>query len=146
MPPPTGVMAVSRFGITIDGTEIATFQELVGITQEVGLVEMMDGTDPHHVRQLPGRVRPPTLTLRRSLTRGMELAAWHQAVASGDLSQAKRSATLTMYDAAGKPVARYGLEDAWPSKLEITAVRSGATSTLMETVTLLCEQLERLSP
>ncbi len=41
--------------------------------------------------------------------------------ASGNMAAARESCSLVMYNVDGKPVARYHLEDAWPSKIEIGA-------------------------
>ena len=51
-----------------------------------------------------------------------------------------------MYNFDGAPVARYHLENAWPSKLEIGSLKAGASEVLMETVTLVCEQIQRVAP
>jgi hypothetical protein len=51
-----------------------------------------------------------------------------------------------MYNAEGKAVAKYWLEKAWPSKIEIGAMKAGATTVVYETVTLTCEQLQRVAP
>ena len=54
----------------------------------------------------------------------------------GDVAAARKNVTLTMYNAAGEPVARYHLTNAWPAKLEINGLKAGAGSVLLETVTL----------
>ena len=43
------------------------------------------------------------------------------------------------------PVARYHLENAWVSKIEIGALKAGASEVLMETVTIACETLQRIA-
>ena len=58
----------------------------------------------------------------------------------------RKTASLVMYNTTGDPVARYNLENAWPAKLEIGALRAGASSVLLETVTLVCENLQRVAP
>jgi phage tail-like protein len=50
-----------------------------------------------------------------------------------------------MYQADGKPVARYHLEMAWPSKIEIGALKAGASEVLMETVTIVAEHIQRVA-
>ena len=54
------------------------------------------------------------------------MAAWHELALLGDVAAAKKN-VLVAYNAAGEPVARYHLTDAWPAKLEIntTAGASG---------------------
>jgi phage tail-like protein len=50
-----------------------------------------------------------------------------------------------MYGADGKPVARYHMENAWPSIVKVGALKAGANDVLMETVTIVCETLQRVS-
>jgi hypothetical protein len=43
-------------------------------------------------------------------------------------------------------VARYSLENAWPAKLGIGSLTVGSSSVVMETVTLVCDRLQRVAP
>ena len=43
-------------------------------------------------------------------------------------------------------MARYFLANAWPVKLELSALKAGAGETLMETVTLIAEAIQRVAP
>jgi hypothetical protein len=45
----------------------------------------------------------------------------------------------------GSPVARYHLENAWPSKLELSGLKAGASEVLLERATVVCEHLQRAS-
>jgi phage tail-like protein len=47
-----------------------------------------------------------------------------------------------MYNADGKPVARYHLEDAWPSKVEIGALKADSNEVAVESITLCHEGFE----
>jgi phage tail-like protein len=133
-------ITASRFSITVDGVEIAQFSELMGITSEV---EPVDFTG-RLLSKLPGRRNPPTVTLKRGLDEDMNMFAWHQSVVEGQITAARRSATLTMYDTAGDPVARYHLENAWPAKVIVSGLKAGSSEVLYETVTLACESLQRV--
>ena len=144
---PTEAMTAARFSITIDGYEIATFSELTGLSSEVEPVDYLEATDKQMtLTKLPGKAKPPTIVLKRGKTGGMELWAWHEAVRRGDIAAARKNCTLVMYNTEGKPVARYYLEHAWPSKLEISALKAGSAEVLYETVTLTCEHLQRVAP
>jgi phage tail-like protein len=139
-------ITASRFSITIDGYEIAAFSELQGITTEVKPVEHLESTDKELVlKKLPGKREPATVKLKRGKTSDMALWAWHEAVLQGDILAARKSASLVMYGADGKPVARYHMENAWPSVVEIGSLKAGANDVLMETVTIVCETLQRVS-
>jgi phage tail-like protein len=139
-------ITASRFSITIDGYEIAAFSELKGITTEVKPVEHLESTDKELVlKKLPGKREPATVELSRGKTSDMALWAWHEAVLQGDILAARKSASLVMYGADGKPVARYHMENAWPSVVKVGALKAGANDVLMETVTIVCETLQRVS-
>jgi phage tail-like protein len=51
-----------------------------------------------------------------------------------------------MYNYDGQPVARYHLENAWPSKMEIGGLRAGSSEVLMETVTITTESIQQVAP
>jgi phage tail-like protein len=143
----SGALTVTRFALTIDGTEIASFSELAGITSEVAPTVYMTSTDKATIfKKLPGARKPPTLVLKRGMTGGLELYAWHQAALVGDVNAARRTCTLTMYNSAGEAVAKYVLVNAWPFKLEIGGLKAGASEVLSETVSVTAERIQRISP
>jgi hypothetical protein len=111
---------ITYISLQIDGFEIAAFNHLTSLTTEVGT--------------------PSTVVLRRALSSDLELSAWQEAVASGDPG-ARKSCSLIMYDSLGEPIARYWLEKAWPSQIQI---RPG-TATPVEVVTLTAEYFQRVS-
>jgi phage tail-like protein len=143
----TDALTAARFSITIDGSEIATFSELTGITTSVDVVDFIESSDKEVVmRKLPGKRNPPTVVLKRGKNNSMELWAWHESVLQGNMAAARRSCSLVMYNVDGKPVARYHLEDAWPAKIEIGGLKAGASEVLMESVTLTCTHIQRVAP
>ena len=112
----TAGVAPTRFSLTIDGIEIAQFSELSSIKSEIA----PDDLAGLLLKKLPGKRTPPTITLRRGLTADVQMWTWHESARQGH-GEGRRNASLTMFDASGKPVARYHLENAWPSKVEIGA-------------------------
>jgi phage tail-like protein len=144
-PPGGEPLTAARFELTIDGHSLAVFSELVGISSSVDIEDVrVDPKRKHKLKKLPGKRTPPTVVLKRGMTRNIELSAWHELVILGDVA-ARKNVTLTMYDVTGDPVVRYHLTNAWPSKLEIGALKSGASSALTETVTLVAEFIQRVS-
>jgi phage tail-like protein len=139
-------ITAARFSITIDGYEIASFSELQGITTSVEVVDYLSSSDKDLVlKKLPGKRNPPTVVLKRGKNNSMELWGWHEAVLFGNMAQARKSCSLVMYNVEGKPVARYHLENAWPAKIEIGSLKAGASEVLMESVTIVCEHIQRVS-
>jgi phage tail-like protein len=139
-------VTAARFVLTTDGYELASFSELQGITSEVTPTEYMSSADKKAVqRKLPGTAKPPTVVLKRGKNGGLELFAWHEAVRNGQPG-ARKSCTLMMYNSAGEPVAKYYLANAWPFKLEISALKAGSNEVLYETVHLTADSIQRLAP
>ena len=138
-------ITAARFVLTTDGYELASFSELQGITTEITPTEYLSSADKKAVqKKLPGAAKPPTLVLKRGKNSGLELFAWHEAARRGQPS-GRKSCTLTMYNSAGEAVAKYYLSNAWPFKLEISALKAGSSEVLYETVHLTAESIQRLA-
>lgn len=133
---------VARYSITVDGVEVAQFPELVAITSEAEPEDLAGKV----LKKIPGKRNPPTVTLRRGLTADMQLSAWHEQVVEHKVHEARKDAELVMYATDGSPVARYHLENAWPSKLEVGARQAGAGDVLMETIVVQCDRIRRVTP
>ncbi|HEY8245471.1 MAG TPA: phage tail protein [Casimicrobiaceae bacterium] len=136
-------ITAARFELVIDGVSIATFSELAGITSgyDIDFVEYSerDGV------LLPPTRKPPAVVLRRAKTADLAIWRWHVAALGGQQG-ARKSCSLVMYNTKGDPVARYHLTDAWPAKVEIGALKAGASEVLMETVTMVVERIDRVVP
>jgi phage tail-like protein len=143
MTQPTSRITANRFSLAADGDEIVPFAELLGIVTEVEPQDYLEQYNTEGVhRRLPGKLKPPTVTLKCGA--GFErIWAWHESVRAGDIAAAQKNCTITVYNTEGKPVARYRLEKAWPSKIEVAGLKAGANEMLMEIVTLVAE---RISP
>ncbi len=144
MSPPPGrgeaPIAASRFSLTADGVDLASFSELVALSSEVWPGDVA----ARLMRKRQGATRPPTVTLRRELTTDTNLSRWHEAAARG-LSQARKDVMLLVHATDGSAVARYRLERAWPAQLDFGATRSGAGVDISETVTLARTRLSRVT-
>ena len=146
-PDPNEGLTAARFELSIDGHSLGVFSELEGIVSGWDRNELQVVTRRRGQRELriPTRSKPPTVTLKRGLTRNLELSAWHELVILGDVGAARKNVSLIVYNATGAPVARYHLTNAWPSKLEIGTLKAGASEVLLETVTLSAELIQRVS-
>ena len=125
-------LVVDRYSLMVEGREIAVFSELAGINSEVPTAA--------------GQQKWQNIVLKRGATSNLEMSAWHEAVLNGDIVAARKNASVQMYSPEGRPVARYNLTNAWPSKVEISGLKAGASEVLMETVTITAERMERVAP
>jgi len=137
---------ITSYTLTIEGRSAAHFSDLVAMTSGADPSILVTTSGEKVVKTLLPAKRPPdAVVLRRGLTTNTDLAAWHDLVLDGNVAAARIDATLTMLASDGSPVARYHLENAWPSKLEHGELTSGGTSLVMETVTLVCDRIQRVA-
>ena len=79
-------------------------------------------------------VAPGRLVLGRgTTTRSTPLSTWHEA---------RKGASIVVYDYEGSPVAHYNFENAWPTKIEIGALKADGTQVPVESLTLCHEGFE----
>lgn len=143
---PTDALAGYHFAIEMDGITIAQFQEVSGITSELDVIEMKSNTSDgkYVIHKLPGNRKPPTITLKRGKDSSMDLWQWHQKIYEGKVSDARKSGSVVLYDYEGSEVGRYNFVNAWPNKVAMGTLKAGANEVLMEEVTIVCEELERV--
>lgn len=116
---------VGRFSLTIDGFEIAA---LARCSMSSDLPEE-GGADVQ-------------ILCERQLTDDLDLAAWHEQAALGDLTVAKKSFTLTAYAADGAPNAQWHATDGYPVALTTHFDEAGVGR---EIVTFTAEFLQRIT-
>jgi hypothetical protein len=124
-------LTAARFSITVDGVNLGSWSKV-------------DGLDVSWSRGTVVLSRKTIAATSASRRASMEMFAWHEAAMAGRLG-AVRDAVIVAYGANGDPVARYHIENAWPSKVELGITSRGVPAS-HETVTLVCEDIQRVSP
>jgi phage tail-like protein len=139
-------IAASRFGISIDGVQIASFTELQGITTKVDVIEHRESTEAGvRIVKIPGATAPEgEVKFKMSMGANLEMNSWLEAAQAGMMEQARKSCSLVMYDAENKPVARFYLENAWPSKCTLSPMRAGGTDVLQQEWSIVYETIQRV--
>jgi phage tail-like protein len=130
------------FGLEVDGVRVTMLTEVSGLSTEREVIEMREGGDPNATtRRLPGRMKAGEVTLTRGLTADLAFDQWMRDPVP--VGVPRRAVSLALFDTEGRAVARYHLEHAWPSKLEVSGLRSGGTEVVVESLTLVHEGIER---
>jgi phage tail-like protein len=130
------------FGLELDGVRATMLTEVSGLGWEREVIEVREGGDPDATtRRLPGRMKPGEVTLTRGLTTDLSFEQWMRDPVP--VGRPRPAVSVALFDRQGRAVARFHLENAWPSKLEVTGLRSGGTEVAVETLTLVHEGLER---
>ncbi|HKB14311.1 MAG TPA: phage tail protein [Vicinamibacterales bacterium] len=133
-----------RFRVEIDGSVIAGFSEVAIGATTTDVIDYREGTEPAHVRKLPGLTRYGTVTLKRGVTASGDLFAWHRQVATGDPSY-RRNVAIVVLDEAGADIARYLVHDAWPIKYDPGGLHAKGNEVFVETLELVNEGVERVA-
>jgi phage tail-like protein len=113
------------FGLELDGVN-------TGLLEVESLVLSVFGLD--RGGDSPARSSSRAVTLVRPLTRDTAFADWaHQTKTQGEA--ARRDVTLVVFAADGSPVARYHLENAWPSRHEVGSTTRDGNAVVVERLT-----------
>jgi hypothetical protein len=134
----------AMYSITEDGVDLARFGELVEVSSERESSHAAPDSDekrggPHEERRDKGLL-PGIVKLSRGQSSDLALFRWQR-------EGTRRDVVLVMYSATGVPLDKYLLGGAYPTKLETTArPGGGASQILYETVTVTCEDIQRVSP
>ena len=134
-----------NFRVEIDGIQAAGFSEVVIEPTTTEVIEYREGTDPSHVRKLPGLTKFGNVTLKRGVTASLELFNWHLQVVRGQISSARKNIAIVVLDEAGKDVARFEVSDAWPAKYDPGDLNAQGNEVFIELLELVNEGIERVS-
>ncbi len=143
---PSDALAGYHYSIEIDGVTIAQFQEVSGLTSELDVIELKENTKDgkYVIHKLPGNRKPPTITLKRAKNASRDLWDWHQKIYEGKVSDARKNGSVVLYNYDHSEVARYNFINAWPSKVSTSSLKAGANDILMEEISIVCEELQRV--
>src|SRR5258708_11038895 len=108
-------IAARNFAIEIDGTTIAQFTELSGLTSEMDVTELKEnGVDGKMIiKKIPGAHKTPTLTLKRAKNVSMDLYKWHKAALDGKIKEARKNGSVILFDYEAGEVSRRNIMNAW---------------------------------
>ena len=124
-----------RFNVTIDGHSLGGWAECSGL--EVGFkgVDVPEGGTNGFVRHLPGPSTYKPISLKRAMTTGtwQDTMAW---LADVQQSPTQKTATITLNDAWGDPVASWTLYGAYPLKWTGPSLTATDNKVAVETLEL----------
>jgi phage tail-like protein len=143
---PHDALHARNFTIEIDGHDLGQFMEIAGMTSEVEVAEVQSNTaeGQYILKKIPGKPKPPTLTLKRGKDVSMELWKWHKAAIDGDIAGARKNGSIALHDFTHKEVARWNFTNAWCTKLTTSALGACKNEIITEEATIVMESFERI--
>ena len=130
-----------NFLVEIDGITEAGFQEVEGLDSSTDAIEYREGSDPLHLRKLPGLTKHSAITLKRGITDSDKLWKWRQTVTTGKTE--RKNGSIILLDETGKEKIRWNFLNAWPSKWAGPALNATGNTVAIETLEITHEELAR---
>jgi phage tail-like protein len=134
-----------HFRLEVQGRVTGFFTEIGGLGSEHEVIEHkvvdMNGNDL--IQALPGRLKWQPITLKRGLTSVRDVWDWRKMVEDGKVNEARSNGTITMFNQALQPVAKWDFKNAWPSKVTGPQLQSDSNTFGIEEMTIVHEGIER---
>ncbi len=140
---PVYPFSVYRFAITIDGHEITGgFSECTGLTMDNDIIEYRTGSDPTHMRKLPGLRKFTNIVLKRGFIRDPKLYEWRKKVIENGDGKYRTNGSVAIMGEDNQPALRWNFTGAWPNKLEGPGLNAKNNEVAVETLEIVVETLE----
>ncbi|MFC8131879.1 phage tail protein [Streptomyces sp. NPDC055239] len=132
-----------NFGLQIDGVMVEYLQEVSGLTLEQDIIVSQQNTAQGKIdiNILPGVKKNGQCTVVRGMTQSSAFTQWINDSINGQMSTARKNASIIMMDYQDNPVKRYNLRNAWCNKIDASSLKAGEAAVLTETVTIVFEEL-----
>lgn len=127
----------SFFSLEIDGVTLAYFTGCSGLSVEFEPITFKQGDGSQIVeRKRPGRPKYGEVVMKRGLTQSTDLYDWFDEVVKAAGNTPYKTASIVIFGRDAKEVARFNLEQCWPSKLSVSDLTSGSDDVMIEEVTM----------
>ncbi|MEW6733660.1 MAG: phage tail protein [Acidobacteriota bacterium] len=130
-----------NFLVEIDGITQAGFQEVSGLDISTDSIDYREGSDPNHVRKLPGLNKYSPVTLKRGITDSDELWKWRTTVVNGKTEL--KNGSIVLLDDAGSEQLRWNFVNGWPSKWTGPSFNSTSSAIAIESFEITIEELKK---
>ena len=130
-----------NFLIEIDGITRAGFRECSGLDSAQDPIDYREGTDPLHVRKLPGMVKFSNIVLKWGISDDVDLYQWAQKATKGSVE--RKNGSIVLLDEAGAEKARWNFREAWPAKWTGPTFNATANEVAIETLEIAHEGVSR---
>lgn len=148
-------IVAQNFSLEVDGTPLSTLSGVSGLDIEIDVVSIQQtgpGGKMQMVKTRGQMTKAPDLSLTRMAPADSAndgLWKWFTDIrgkgfALTDRSGNRKNGSVVMYDSVGTEVARFNFFNAWPSKISTDAMSTDSNDAVKETITLICERIERV--
>jgi phage tail-like protein len=138
------VWPISKFYFTVDlgnGMKNASFQEVSGLDTESQIIEYRHGDSPtFSTIKMPGIVKSSNVTLKKGvLVKDNQFFDWYATIKMNTVKRV--TVTIKLLDEGGNPTMTWTLQNAWPTKITVTDLKSDGNEVAIETLEIAHEGL-----
>lgn len=124
-----------------DSSEVR-FQEVVGLTAEVGTESFEEGGENRFTHRLPTRSKFSNLTLKRGMLRSTELRTWFED-ALLNFKFKPINMTVMLLNESNEILEAWEFHSVWPVKWVVSDFKASENALVIETVELAYQYFER---
>lgn len=135
------VLASYAFEFEVEGISIAQFAQVSGIAASIGVIEHRENTKGGKtiVKKLPAQTSYEPIQLKRGRTQSNALWEWFKLVQDGKINDARKNASIVLFDYEHGEVARYNLVNCWISQIRLGELAAGSNTALIEEAVIVHE-------
>lgn len=133
-----------RFRFEVDlGTELkgVAFQEVSGMDVENQIIEYRKSNSPlFSTQKMPGIAKYGNITMKRGVfVNDNAFWKWHEEILMNTIK--RRTVLIKLLDEAGNTVMQWQLDNAWPTKITSTDLKSNGNEVAVDSIEIAHEQI-----
>lgn len=130
-----------NYVLELDGSPVAAFAEVSGLSAEIAVIEYRDGNDKVSTpRKIPGLAKYANVVLKRGITKDLGLWQWMRQALQGNVS--RKNGTIVLLDETRQPVLRFKFVRGWPCKWVGPSLNAASNDIAIETLEIAHEGLD----
>ncbi|NOZ26265.1 MAG: phage tail protein [Nitrospirae bacterium] len=140
--PPVGFHFKVEFRLdgVVDGD--SRFQEVSGLTAELGIEEVNEGGENRFSHRLPTRAKYGNLVLKRGLLKDSRLIKWFRDAVE-DFEFEPADVLVTLLNEEHEPLMGWNFVNAWPVKWVVSDFKAQENALVVETIELAYNYFKR---
>ena len=134
------------FSVQLGDDNTVTFQEVDGLDSETQVIEYRHGNSPvFYPIKMPGLGKVGNVTMRKGIfVNDSKFWDWYNEIKLNTI--ARRAVVVSLLDETGTPKRTWTLNNAWPTKITGTDLKSEGNEVAVESVEIAYETLTVASP
>ena len=129
------------FTVQLGDDKSVTFQEVDGLDSETQIIEYRHGNSPvFYPLKMPGLGRVGNVTMRKGIfVNDKAFWTWYNEIKLNTIK--RRTVVISLLDETGNPKRTWTLNDAWPTKITGTDLKSEGNEVAIESIEIAYQTL-----